>query len=160
MSAALPPHPGPLPHAPVSDWSNPRPHAPVSDWSNPRPQAPGWSAPDPGRDGPPTGELPLIDGERAHKVDLDRAYSWERLCLRIIGYALYLTGVVGYALWRADALSFLALVVGGLLPVMFLLARETEEKRIEAQREALRPEPRGALPPFRGARAVRDPDDE
>jgi len=76
-------------------------------------------------------------------IDMDRAYQWERLALRCIGYALYLFGVIGYSVWAADWRSFLALVVGGLLPVAYLLATESHERMIEADRKANMPEQRG-----------------
>lgn len=81
--------------------------------------------------------------EHEHEpIDMDRAYQWERLALRVIGYALYLFGVIGYAVWAASWMSFAALVLGGLLPVAYLLATESHERMIEADRKANMPEAR------------------
>jgi hypothetical protein len=95
---------------------------------------------------------PPDEPDERHEIDMDRAYQWERLALRCIGYALYLFGVIGYAVWAADWTSFGALVVGGLLPVAYLLGTESHERMIEADRKANMPERRGGdLPHLRRA---------
>ena len=101
-----------------------------------------------------------LDDER-HEVDLDRAYQWERFGLRMVGYALYLAGVIGYAIWAHDWTSWLALAAGGLVPVAYLLGTESHERMIEADRKANMPETRGRdLPHLRRGDQVTAYDDD
>lgn len=95
---------------------------------------------------------PEPEAEPRQPIDMDRAYQWERLALRVIAYALYLFGVIGYAAWAADWTSWVALILGGLLPVAYLLGSESHERMIEAERKANAPERRaGDLPHLRRA---------
>jgi hypothetical protein len=118
--AALPPRPR----------TDPVRHQSVREWRGGTPAAYGPSEP------------PDEPDER-HEIDLDRAYQWERFGLRMVGYALYLAGVIGYALWAMNWTSFLALAAGGLVPVAYLLGTESHERMIEADRKANMPEQRG-----------------
>ena len=99
--------------------------------------------------------------DKREPVDLDRAYQWERFGLRMVGYGLYLAGVIGYAIWAMDWTSFLALAAGGLVPVAYLLGTESHERMIEADRKANMPERRaGDLPHLRRSdQAAYDDDD-
>jgi hypothetical protein len=136
----------PLPHDDddPQDWvpaprTDPVRHQTVRDWRGGAPRPYGPSEPEP-------------EHEPRQPIDMDRAYQWERLALRVIAYALYLFGVIGYALWAADWTSWLALILGGLLPVAYLLGTESHERMIEADRKANAPERRaGDLPHLRRA---------
>jgi hypothetical protein len=102
-----------------------------------------------------------LDDEHREPIDLDRAYQWERFGLRMVGYGLYLAGVIGYAIWAMDWTSFVALALGGLVPVAYLLGTESHERMIEADRKANMPEQRGRdLPHLRRGDQVVGYDDD
>jgi len=136
--------PAPPPDDDPQDWApaprtDPVRRQTVQDWRGGAPYA--YGAPE-----------PQDDSDKREPIDMDRAYQWERLALRVIGYSLYLFGVIGYAVWAADWTSWAALIVGGLLPVAYLLATESHERMIEADRKANAPERRGNdLPHLRRA---------
>lgn len=108
-----------------------------------------------GDDGPQEGtrgQHEPEDEDKREPIDMDRAYQWERLCLRVICYALYLVGVIGGA-WHLGGWQAWALVIfGGLVPVAYLLVTESHERLIEDERRSHRGERRaGDLPHLRRA---------
>lgn len=76
--------------------------------------------------------------------------AWiERMIWRTVFLIVFLIGLIGFVVSGME-LRFLALVVGGLGPGLFLMAREQHERMIEAQRRAHTPEDRhDTLPPLR-----------
>jgi hypothetical protein len=68
--------------------------------------------------------------------------AWiERMAWRTVCMVLFVIGLVAFVMSDGQWI-YLALVIGGLIPGLFLMAREQGERHIEAQRRALAPEPR------------------
>lgn len=84
--------------------------------------------------------------------DLYSRTAWiERMAWRNAFLIMFVIGVLAYAFeWLALPFAA-ALALGGLVPGLFLLAREQYERTVEAERAAFRPETRhdGTLPPLR-----------
>jgi len=77
--------------------------------------------------------------------------AWiERMVWRTVCMILFILGLVLFV-GSDGQWIYLALVFGGLVPGLFLMAREQGERHIEAQRAALMPEARrtGELPALR-----------
>lgn len=82
--------------------------------------------------------------------------AWiERMVWRTVFLLLFVLGLSAFVASDGN-LIYLAFVVGGLFPGLFLMAREQHERHIEAQRRALGPESRhdDELPPLRGGPAL------
>lgn len=83
--------------------------------------------------------------------------AWiERMVWRTVFLILFILGLIMFVASDGN-LIFMAFVLGGLLPGLFLMAREQGERHIEAQRRALGPESRhdDELPPLRGGPSAR-----
>ena len=64
---------------------------------------------------------------------------------------MFVIGVLAYAFEWLDWPYAAAMALAGLIPGLFLMAREQVERNVEADRQAMRPETRhdGTLPPLR-----------
>src|SRR4051812_45661530 len=68
--------------------------------------------------------------------------AWiERMIWRNTFLVIFLVGLVLFV-YTGGGLIYLALIVGGLVPGLFLMAREQGERHVEAQRHAMAPEAR------------------
>lgn len=77
----------------------------------------------------------------------DRSAWIERMAWRTVCMTLFVLGLIMFV-YSGGTYLYLALVVGGLVPGLFLMAREQSERHIEAQRHAMAPEGRhDELPP-------------
>jgi hypothetical protein len=85
--------------------------------------------------------------------------AWvERMAWRTVCMALFVIGLIAFVV-SGGVWLYLALVIGGLIPGLFLMAREQGERHIEAQRRALAPEPRSdELPEVSGLSGSHRPD--
>lgn len=97
-------------------------------------------------------DLDRWDEPEAARRDLYDRTAWiERMFWRNGFLLLFVLGLLAYAFeWLAWPYAA-ALAVGGLVPGLFLMAREQAERNVEADRLANRPETRheGTLPPMR-----------
>lgn len=93
------------------------------------------------------------DDDRHGPGDLDRvdtAHTFERMIWRTIFLGMFVVGIIAITLDPEHWTYYLALIVGGLGPGMFLISRESHERLIERQRAGQAPERRvGGLPPVR-----------
>lgn len=71
----------------------------------------------------------------------DRSAWIERLAWRTVCMVLFVLGLIMFV-YSGGTLIYLAFVVGGLVPGLFLMAREQSERHIEAQRRLMAPEGR------------------
>lgn len=68
--------------------------------------------------------------------------AWiERMIWRNTFLVIFLVGLVLFV-YTGGGLIYLALIFGGLIPGLFLMAREQGERHVEAQRHAMAPEAR------------------
>lgn len=94
---------------------------------------------------------PWDEPEPARRDLYDKTAWIERMAWRNVFLAMFVLGVVAFALEWLTWIPAAALALGGLAPGLFLMAREQVERNVEADRAALRPETRhdGTLPPLR-----------
>jgi hypothetical protein len=108
------------------------------------------------------GHLDPWDEPEPARRDLYGRTAWiERMAWRNAFLVMFVVGVVGYASeWLAWPYAA-ALALGGVVPGLFLMAREQIERNIEADRAAMKPETRhdGDLPPLRRT-VTREPFDD
>ena len=71
----------------------------------------------------------------------DRSAWIERLAWRTVCMILFVLGLIMFV-YSGGTWLYLAFVVGGLVPGLFLMAREQSERHIEAQRRLMAPEGR------------------
>lgn len=85
--------------------------------------------------------MSVIDPEGTRPVE---SSAWiERMIWRTAFMILFIVGLILFVVSDGQWI-YLALVFGGLLPGLFLMAREQGERHIEAQRAAMAPEGRHA----------------
>lgn len=116
-----------------------------------------WGDPQPG-----TAPVDRWDEPEPARRDLYDRTAWiERMAWRNILLIVFLLGLLSFAFEWLTWIPALALALGGLLPGLFLMAREQIERNVEADRAALRPETRhdGTLPSLRRT-VVREPLDD
>jgi hypothetical protein len=94
---------------------------------------------------------PWDEPEPARRDLYDRTAWIERMAWRNILLIVFLLGLLSFAFEWLTWIPALALALGGLLPGLFLMAREQAERNVEADRAAMKPETRhdGTLPPMR-----------
>jgi hypothetical protein len=106
------------------------------------------------REPEPEREHEETDRDRVLKAD--RSARYERMIWRNGFLGLYAFGILMYAGWALtrpgtawNLSAFVVLILGGLIPGLFLIARESGEREVEWNR--VRPEPRSgaALPGLR-----------
>jgi hypothetical protein len=107
------------------------------------------------------GNMDPWDAPEPARRDLYDQTAWiERMFWRNGFLLMFVIGVVSFAFGLLAWPYAAALAIGGLVPGLFLMAREQIERNVEADRMANRPETRhdGDLPPLR--RTIIRPDDE
>jgi hypothetical protein len=94
---------------------------------------------------------PWDEPEPARRDLYDRTAWIERMFWRNGFLVLFVLGVIAFAFQWLDWPYAAALALAGLVPGLFLMAREQIERNVEADRMAMRPETRhdGTLPPLR-----------
>lgn len=103
---------------------------------------------------------PWDEPEPARRDLYDRTAWIERMLWRNAFLIMFMLGVVAFALGWLAWIPAAALALGGIVPGLFLMAREQIERNVEADRAAMRPETRhdGTLPPLRRT-VIRSADD-
>ena len=86
---------------------------------------------------PPGGDLVSVVDPEGNRL-YDRSAWIERLAWRTVCMILFVLGLIMFVSSGGTWL-YLAFVVGGLVPGLFLMAREQSERHIEAQRPPWRP---------------------